>query len=860
MTIFTELPPAWPRIATVSSMAKRRAPITGWTGEQRMKISLDRIRQVLRRLARTPMFTAVTLITLAVAVGANAVIFSVVEGVILKPLPYAHPEQLIGVWYTAPGVNIKDLNMAAFLYFIDREQNKTLEDVGVYDGDSFTVTGAGEPEHVSGVDVTSGTLPILGVVPTLGRVFSSADDTPGAPDTVMLSYAYWRKKFGADPTAIGRSITLDGKPHQIIGVLPKGFQFMTYDDMALMLPMQWDRNKTKLGNFSQEALARLKPGVTIEQANADLARLIPIAIHSFPAPDGFSIKLFENVGLAMNLRPLKKDVIGDVGNTLWVLMGSLAMVLLIACANVANLLLVRVEGRRQELAIRAALGAGSKRIAGDLLVESFTLGAIGSLIGLALAYGALRVLVAMAPTGLPRIHEIGINLPVLLFTLAIMILTSLLIGAIPVLRYAKAGSNLTLREGGRGQSQSREQHRTRNALVVLQVGLALVLLICSGLMIRTFNAMMHVTPGFDKPDSLQTFRLYIPEATVPETDKPRVIRMEQAIRDKIAALPGVSSVAFGSMVPMDGSSSSDVLYAQDRAYAEGELPPIRRFKFISPGYFSTLGTPMIVGRDFTWDDAYRKMPVAIVSENFAREYWGSPANAMGKRVRETNKDEWREIVGVAANVHDDGVSKAAPAAVYWPVLMTNFQGDSERVQRGIAMVIRSPRAGSQVFMKEVQGAVWSTDSNLPLANPHTLGYLYTRSMARTSFTLIMLSVAGGMALLLGVVGIYGVISYSVSQRTREIGIRMALGAQRQTITAMFVRHGLVLTGIGVAFGLIASFVAMRLMSSLLFGVNPVDPITYAAITLVIAMISYAACYLPSRRAASVEPVNALRAE
>ena len=806
------------------------------------------------------MFTAITLITLAVAIGANAVIFSVIEGVILKPLPYSHPEQLIGVWYTAPGVGIKDANMAAFLYFIDREQNKTLEDIGVYDGDSVSVTGAGEPEHVPGVDVTSGTLPILGVVPALGRVFSNADDAPGAPETVMLTYAYWRKKFGADPTAVGRSITLDGKPRQIIGVLPKNFQFMGYDDMELMLPMQWDRNKTKLGNFSQEAVARLKPGVTMEQASADLARLIPIAIHSFPAPDGFSVKLFENVGLAPNLRPLKKDVIGDVGNVLWVLMGSLAMVLLIACANVANLLLVRVEGRRQELAIRAALGAGWKRIAGDLLVESFTLGAIGSLLGLALAFGALRVLVAMAPTGLPRIHEIGINLPVLLFTFGLAFFTSLLIGAIPVYRYAKADSNLTLREGGRGQSQSREQHRTRNALVVLQVALALVLLICSGLMIRTFNAMMHVAPGFEKPDSLQTFRIYIPETTVPDTDKQRLIRMEQQIRDKIAALPGVTSVAFGSNVPMDGWSSNDVLYAQDRAYAEGELPPIRRFKFISPGYFSTLGTPMIAGRDYTWDDIYHKMPVAIISENFAREYWHDPANAIGKRVRVGTKDDWREIIGVVAATYDDGASKPAPTSVYWPVLMNNFEGESERTQRGIAMAIRSTRAGSQAFMKEVQGAVWSTDSNLPLSDAHTLGYFYTRSMARTSFTLIMLSVAGGMALLLGVVGIYGVISYSVSQRTREIGIRMALGAQRQTITAMFVRHGLILTGIGVVFGLVASFITMRLMSSLLFNVSPVDPITYVTITAVIVIIAYVACYLPSRRASTVEPVNALRAE
>jgi predicted permease len=825
-----------------------------------MRMLLERIRQVFRRLGRTPMFTAVTLITLAVAVGANTVVFSVVEGVILKALPYPHPEQLIGVWHKAPGVNIKDLNMAAFLYFIDREQNTTLEDIGVYNGDSLTVTGTGQPEHVTGLDVTSGTLPLLGVTPALGRVFTRSDDSPGTPETVILSYAYWREKFGADPGVIGRSITADGKPRQIIGVLPRDFHFLDYEDPKLVVPMQWDRSKTKLGNFSYEALARMKPGVTMEQANTDLTRLIPVAIRSFPAPDGFSVKLFENVGLAMSLRPLKKDVIGDVGNTLWVLMGSIVMVLLIACANIANLLLVRVEGRRQELAIRAALGAGWQRIAGDLMVESFTLGVLGSLMGLGLAYGALRLLVVMAPTGLPRIHEIGINLPVLGFTFGIAIFTSLLIGAIPVMRYAKANSNLSLREGGRGQSQSREQHRTRNALVVLQVALALVLLICSGLMIRTFNAMMHVNPGFTSPDTLQTFRAFIPETTIPDKEGDRLVRMEQEIRNKIASVPGVNSVAFGSAVPMSGSSSNDAVFAQDRAYAEGQLPPIRRFKFVSPGFFSALGTPIVAGRDFTWDDNYNKLPVGIISEGFAREYWQTPANALGKRIRVTTKDDWREIVGVVADMHDDGVSEPAPTSVYWPVLMSHFEGDDLRTQRFLTYAIRSPRAGSQAFMKEIQTAVWSTDSDLPLADARTLGYLYTRSMARTSFTLIMLSVAGAMALLLGVVGIYGVISYSVSQRTREIGIRMALGAQRQTITGMFVRHGLILTGIGVVFGLAASFITMRLMSSLLFNVSPVDPITYGTITLVIVVIAYVACYLPSRRAAGVEPVNALRAE
>jgi len=825
-----------------------------------MALFTDRLKHVFRKLSRTPMFTAITLLTLAVGVGANTVIFSVVEGVLLKPLPYPNAERLIGVWHTAPGVNIKDLNMSPFLYFIDREQSTTLEDIGVYNGDSLTVTGAGDPEHVPGLDVTSGTLPILGVTPVAGRVFTQADDTAGAPETVMLSYGYWQQKFGGDASVVGRSITVDGKPKQVIGVLPKGFHFLDYEDPSLVLPLQWDRNKTKLGNFSYEALARLKPSVTLAQASVDLGRLIPIAIRSFPAPEGFSAKIFDKAGLAMNLRPLKQDVIGDIGNVLWVLMGSIAMVLLIACANVANLLLVRVEGRRQELAVRSALGASWRQIAGDLLLESVVLGVLGSLLGLGLAYAALRALVAMAPTGLPRIHEIGIDVPVLLFTLGLALFTSLLIGFIPVLKYAGGRLNEGLREGGRGQSQSREQHRARNILVVLQVALALVLLICSGLMIRTFSALTRVDPGFSGPDSLQTFRLYIPEARVPDKDADRLVHMEQAIRDRLAAIPGVTSVGFTTAIPLSGSNSNDPIFAQDRTYAEGALPPIRRFKFISPGYFSTVGTPLIAGRDLSWNDTYNRIPVAIVSDNLAREYWHDARNALGKRIRVGSNDDWREIVGVAADVRDDGVSIAAPASVYWPIVMDRFEGQPTTTRRGISFALRTQRAGSQALVKEIQQAVWSIDGDLPLADVHTLGYFYTRSMARTSFTLVMLSVAGAMALLLGVVGIYGVISYSVSQRTREIGIRMALGAQRQAITAMFVRHGLLLTGIGVVCGLVASFFIMRLMSSLLFNVSPIDPVTYATITVVIVAIAYVACYLPSRRAATVEPVNALRAE
>jgi putative ABC transport system permease protein len=821
---------------------------------------IDQLRQVLRRLSRAPMFTIITLITLAAGIGANTVIFSVLEGVLLKPLPYPDPDRLIGVWYTAPGVNIKNLNMAPSIYFIDREQSTTFQDIGAYNGDSFSVTGMGEPEKVRGLDVTDGTLPLLGVVPALGRLFTRQDDSPEAPDTVLISYGYWRQKFGGDPSVIGRPITADGKSREIIGVLPQEFHFLDEQDAAIIAPLKWDRSKIKLGNFSFRALARLKPGVTMAQASADVARILPIVSRTFPPPEGFSVKLFESAHIAPNLRSLKQDVVGDVGNVLWVLMGSIAMVLLIACANVANLLLVRVEGRRQELAIRAALGAGWRRIAGDLFFESVILALMGSLLGLALAYGALSALVSIAPTGIPRIHEIGIDVPVLLFTLAITLFSSLLFASIPIFKYAGARLNTSLREGGRSLSQSREQHRARNILVVVQVALALVLLICSGLMIRTFRALMHVPPGFVEPDSLQTFRFYVPEAQIPDSESERVVRMEEEILNKLAAIPGVSAAGFSSSLPMDGEDSNDLIFAQDRSYAEGDIPPIRRFKRISPGFFKTLGTPLIAGRDITWTDMYQKIPVVVISENFAREYWHDANNALGKRIRPTNIDDWREIIGVVGDVHDDGVNQDAPTSVYWPVLMDGFEGEKESLRRDVGFTVRSPRAGSEAFMKEVRETVWSVNPNVPLSSVHTLGYFYTQSMARTSFTLVMLAVAGGMALLLGIVGIYGVIAYSVSQRTREIGIRMALGAQRQTLISIFVRHGLLLTGIGIVCGLVGAFAVMRLMSSLLFNVSPLDPVTYAAVTVGVVVTAYLACYLPSRRAATIDPVDALRAE
>jgi len=568
--------------------------------------------------------------------------------------------------------------------------------------------------------------------------------------------------------------------------------------------------------------------------------------------------MFEEAKLQANPRLLKADVIGDVGSALWLLMGTIAMVLLIACANVANLLLVRAEGRQQELAVRAALGASRGRLAYELLAESVVLGLVGGIAGLGLAYGAVRALIALSPGNLPRLDNISIDATVLLFTFGVSIIAGLLFGAIPVLKYAGPSVASGLRGGGRTSSASRERHRARSTLVVVQVALALVLLISSGLMIRTFQALRHVNPGFTNPEQLLTMSLSIPSAQVKEPEA--VVRMHQAIMEKIATIPGVSSVGLTSIIPMNNSGWHDPIFAEDKVYGPGQLPAIRAFKFLSPGLLKTMGNTLVAGREFTWEDAYGLRPVAMVSENLARELWKEPSAAIGKRIRETNVSTCREVIGVVSDERDEGVDKKAPTIAFFPMLMNHFEGDEFQVRRTMSYVIRSPRAGSNGFANEVGRAVWSVNPNLPLAGVRTLSEVVTASMARTSFTLVMLAIAGAMALLLGVAGIYGVISYSVSQRTREIGIRMALGAQRNEITGMFVRHGLVLAAIGIAFGLVVAIALGRLMTSLLFETSPMDPLTYLAVCVSLAGAAMAASYVPALRATGVNPVTALRAD
>jgi len=816
-----------------------------------------RLNHILRRLLQLPVFTSVAVLTLAIGIGANSAIFSVIEGVLLKPLPYPEPDQLVVLDHSAPGVSLKSTGAAPFLYFAYREGGRVFQDVAMWTPDTVSVTGLAEPEEVRCVLVTDGLLPLLGVKPALGRLFSKEDDSPAGPETVLLTAGYWRERFGGASAAVGRRILLDGRAREIIGVLPDTFRFLD-EKPLLVLPLRLDRAKVFLGNFSFTGLGRLRRGATLEQATADVARLIPLSLAQFPPSPGFSAKMFQEAKLAPNLRLLKTDVIGDVGSVLWVLMGTIGMVLLIACANVANLLLVRAEGRQQELAVRAALGATRGRIAGELLVESLVLGLVGGVVGLGLAYAAVRALVALAPGNLPRLDNISIDTTVLLFTLAISLLAGVLFGAIPTLKYAGPHITTGLHAGGRTSSASRERHYARSTLVVVQVALALVLLVGSGLMIRTFQALRHVSAGFANPHEVLTLSLGIPTTQV--KDPEAVVRMHQAIVDKIRAIPGVVSVGLTSIVPMTDSGWHDPIFAADKTYEASQIPPLRMFRFLSPGLLKTMGNTIVAGRDFTWTDVYDRRPVALVSDNLARELWKEPAAAIGKRIRENQNSEWREIVGVVGDERDEGLNRKAPTVAFWPMIMTHFEGDDVFVRRTMAYMIRSNRTGSAGFVSEVSRAVWSVNANLPLAGVRTLDAVVSASMARTSFTLVMLAIAGAMALLLGVTGIYGVISYSVSQRRREIGIRMALGAQRQVVTRMFLRDGLGLAAIGIAAGLAAAVAFMRLMGSLLFEVSPIDPGTYLVVCLSLAAAAALASYVPALRATLVNPVTALRAE
>ncbi len=822
------------------------------------------LRYAIRGLARTPLFTLVALLTLAIGSGANTAVFSVVDGVLLKPLPYPHPEELVAVWHEAPGAPgiataAGGLRVSPSMLITYQDENSAFEQLGMWVTGTATVTGSAEPEQVAAIATMGGVLQALAVPPLFGRWLEASDEDPNGPTRVLLTYDYWQRRFGGDENVVGRNLTVNAQSAEIVGVMPRGFRVV--DSRAdLITPLRFPRVGLVPPPFFGTGIARLKPGVTIEQANADLTRLLPTWLERFPFQNGGDAKA-NYLGIwkiTPAIRPLMQDVVGKVGNVLWVVMGTIGVVLLIACANVMNLLLVRSEKRRPELAVRAALGAGAWRIMRTLLIESALLGVAGGAAGVALAYGALTLIKRLAPATLPRIDAIALDSRALVFTLAVSTIAGFTLGLIPALRYAGPKINAALRGGGRSGTQSRAQYRSQNALVVAQVALALVLLVSSGLMIRTSLALLEVDPGFTQPESLQIARIQIPPPL--EEDATRVTQMQNAILDAIAAIPSVSSVGFVSGMPMEGVLTNwDGIGVEDQLREPNAEIAMRTMKTVSPGLFRTTGTRLVAGRELDWSDIYERHTVALVSENLARELWRDPAAAIGKRIRWGGAGaDWREVIGVVQDTRDNGSQEAPPATVYWPPLMKIRNGDY--IDRNVTLAIRSPLAGNEPFIRQIQQAVWSVNGDLPLASVQTMQDLYDRSMARTSFTLVMVAIAGAAALVLGVVGLYGMISYVVSQRRREIAIRLALGAQQSTVTGAFVRYGVGLAAVGVVIGLGAAAAVTRLMSSLLYDVSAVDPVTYAAVALVLTLAAVLASYFPARRAAAVDPAEALTAE
>jgi predicted permease len=797
--------------------------------------------QDLRYAARTfwkqPGFAAAAVLTLALGIGATTAIFSVVYGVLLKPLPFHESERLVSLLHLSPD---GDRNHGPATYFTYRDNQRVFEDIGAWDRSQVTVTGWGNPEQINVLSVTEATLPLLRVQLVLGRHFSKEDDAPGRPLRAILTHGYWQRRFSGAADVIGQAVVVDGTPAEIIGVLPSSFRFPRSDNAVMLLPLQLNRAEATGISFGFQVLARLKPGVTMSQANADVGRMIALL------PPAFEI-----LKLQPNVRSQAAYVIGNIGDTLWILFAAVGIVLLVSCANVANLFLVRAERRQQELAMRAALGASRGRLARVLLSESLLLALAGGTLGLVLAETTLGLLRRLAPPQLPRVDEIGIDPTVLLFTLMISMLSGAVFGLIPVLRFGKP-SAMTLKEGGRSASDAPGRHRARNALVVAQVALALVLMVVSGLMMRTFVAMRQIHPGFTRPEGVQTFRLSIPEGLI--SDPEQVARTHERIAQRVAQVPGVVSVGLSSSITMDGEDNGNSIEVEEFPVPSGTRAPLYRFKTVAPDYFETLGNRLVAGRSITWAEIYEQRPLIIMSESLARKYWKDPARALGKRVRREGTLPWREIVGVIGDERDDGLNHAVTPIVYWPLLNDSYRPDT------IAYAVRSDRAGTATFQRELEQAVWSVNSNLPLAAVETLGEIQARSMAQTSFTMVMLAIAASVALVLSVVGVFGVVTYIATQRTREIGIRIALGAQMGDVRQMFLRHGLWLTAAGIALGLGAALALTRVMSALLFGVGPMDPLTYAAVSGTLAAMALLATYLPARRASRVDPILALRAD
>ncbi len=802
------------------------------------------LRYGVRMLLKKPGFTLVAIATLALGIGANTAIFSVVNGVLLKPLPYHQPEQLIRLFESSQSQPKFPMAQGNFQDY--RAQNSTLSGLALYTRRDQELSQDDKPEQLAALGITAGYFELLGVQPLLGREFRREDELPESSPSVILSHALWQRRFNSDSGIIGKAVTLSGRPHTIIGVMPPGVQHVGGDYRSmphgetvdvwgpLQMPVQAGRG----GHFCN-AIGRLKPGVSVAQASADLNVIAARLAQQFPNT---------NQGFHIAVKPLHEEIVGRSQTMLLVLLGAVFFVLLIACVNVANLLLARATAREREIAVRSAVGAGRWRIVRQLLTESLLLALISSAVGMLLAQWAIDALSTLGPEQLPRLQAVSIDGRILLFTLGLTLLTGLLFGLAPALQAGQVNLNELLKEGGRSGAGQR-QRRLRDALVVVEVALALVLLVGAGLLIRSFWKLQQADPGFN-PERVLTASLSLPNARY--GDAPKVTAFQQQLLERVAALPGVQSAGLTSDLPWTGYDENAGFTIEGKTFPPNDGAG-GRYHFVSEDYFRTVGVPLVAGRFFNANDKLKSPNVVLINRAMAELYWPGES-AVSKRFTfnsQPKEKDWYTIVGVVGDVKDFPNSPAAVPAFYWPT--------AQQAPRQVILAVRGS-ANPLSLVEAVRNEVHALDKDLPLAEIKSLETVAATALASQRFTLWLVGFFAGTALLLAAMGIYSVLSYLVAQRTHEIGVRMALGAQFGDVLKLVVRQGMTLVLAGVTLGVIAAFGLTRLMKGLLYQISATDPLTFGAIALLLGGVALLACYLPARKAAKVDPLVALRYE
>jgi putative ABC transport system permease protein len=808
----------------------------------------DQLRQDLsyafRVLRKNPGYAAVVVTVLALGIGANTAIFSVVNAILLRPLPFERPDRLVMVWQTNPQHgSIQD--QVSYLNLTDwREQQTVFEEIGAFNPRGMSLTGSGEPEHLPGCFVSANLFPLLGIKPMLGRYFLPEEDRAGGEFAVVISHSLWQRRFGSDPQILGRAITLNGASYTVVAVMPAGFQFPVQGQFPiptseLWAPLAIDSAQTNRQAQYLFAVGRLKPGVMTGQAQAEMASIAERLAEQYPAA---------NRGLGVNLVPLHEQITGNLRRALLVLLGAVGFVLLIACANVANLLLARSTGRQKEIAIRMALGAGRSRLLRQLLTESMLLALAGGAVGLLLAFWGVRSLVAFLPANMPRAAEIGVDRQVLGFASALALLTGIVFGLLPAWQASKPDLNEGLKEGGGKGVSGSGRLCARSLLVVTEVALAMVLLLGAGLLMKSFYRLLQVNLGFN-PENAISVPFVLPQARYPDGNA-RAAFIKQ-VTERLKALPGVEAVGGVNTLPLSGDYSSGPFAIEGRPLAPGEVN-IGNRRAATPDYFRTLSIPLLKGRIFTEQDDFNAPPVVIINETLARRYWPGE-DPIGKRliIPPGPNGTALSVIGVVGDVRNAGLEDEPKPEFYYAYF-----------QNRMSYMVMVVRAGSDPasLISAARREIWAVDKDLPLANISTLEQLLAKTTAQRRFNLLLLGLFAALALALAAVGIYGVMAYTVMQRRHEIGIRMALGAEARDVRKLIVRQGMNLVFIGVGIGLGAAFALTRLMTSLLFEVSATDPLTFTSVAVLLTLVALLACFLPARRATKVDPVIALRYE